>query len=69
MGVAYVPSHANFLLIRVGDAASVYERLLRQGVIVRPVDNYGLPQHLRVTVGLPRENQRFIAALKSALGR
>ena len=53
MGVDYVPSHGNFLLIRVGDAAAVYVRLLRQGVIVRPVANYGLPEHLRVTVGLP----------------
>jgi len=69
MGVRYVPSHGNFLLVHVGDAARVYERLLRQGVIVRPVANYGLPQHLRITVGLPAENQRFIRALASALGR
>jgi histidinol-phosphate aminotransferase len=69
MGVAYVPSHGNFLLIAVGDATAIYERLLRQGVIVRPVGNYGLPQHLRVTVGLEAENQRFLSALRSALGR
>ena len=69
MGVGHVPSHGNFLLVHVGDAARVYERLLRQGVIVRPVGNYGLPHHLRVTVGLPVENQRFIGALKVALGR
>jgi histidinol-phosphate aminotransferase len=69
MGVGYVPSHGNFLLIEVGDAAQVYERLLRQGVIVRPVANYGLPRHLRVTVGLAAENRRFIGALRSALGR
>ncbi len=69
MGVAYVPSHGNFLLIAVGDATAIYERLLRQGVIVRPVANYGLPQHLRVTVGLEAENQRFLSALRSALGR
>jgi histidinol-phosphate aminotransferase len=69
MGVGHVPSHGNFLLVHVGDAAQVYERLLRQGVIVRPVGNYGLPHHLRVTVGLPAENQRFIDALKVALGR
>jgi histidinol-phosphate aminotransferase len=69
MRVAYVPSHANFLLVEVGDAAQVYERLLRQGVIVRPVGGYGLPRHLRVTVGLPSENERFVAALASALGR
>jgi histidinol-phosphate aminotransferase len=69
MGVGHVPSHGNFLLVHVGDAAQVYERLLRQGVIVRPVGNYGLPHHLRVTVGLPAENQRFIDALKVALSR
>ena len=69
LGVGHVPSHGNFLLVHVGDAARVYESLLRQGVIVRPVANYGLPQHLRVTVGLAAENQRFIDALKSALGR
>ncbi|HZI83616.1 MAG TPA: histidinol-phosphate transaminase [Casimicrobiaceae bacterium] len=69
MGVAYVPSHANFLLVHVGDGARVFEALLRQGVIVRPVANYGLPEHVRVTVGLPEENRRFLAALESALGR
>ena len=69
MHVGFVPSHGNFILIHVGAAAAVYEKLLRQGVIVRPVANYGLPEHLRVTVGLPEENARFLEALKSALGR
>src|SRR5262249_45098285 len=69
MGVGYVASHGNFLLIHVGDAAAVYERLLRRSVIVRPVANYGLPEHLRVTVGLAAENQRFLDALRAALGR
>ena len=67
LGLAFVPSHANFLLIRVGDAAKVYRRLLEQGVIVRPVANYGLPEFLRVTVGLPGENRRFLEALAAAL--
>jgi histidinol-phosphate aminotransferase len=67
LGVDYVPSHGNFLLIRVGPAAAVYDQLLRQGVIVRPVTNYGLPEHLRVTVGLPEENRQLLAALKVAL--
>ncbi|HEX8011620.1 MAG TPA: histidinol-phosphate transaminase [Casimicrobiaceae bacterium] len=69
MHIAYVPSHANFLLVHVGDGARIYERLLERGVIVRPVANYGLPQHVRVTVGLPEENRRFLAALASALER
>jgi histidinol-phosphate aminotransferase len=68
MNVEFVPSHGNFLLVHVGDGGRVYQRLLEQGVIVRPVANYGLPEHLRVTVGLPEENQRFLAALKVALG-
>ena len=72
LGVAHVPSHANFLLVRAGvagDAAPVYEALLRAGVIVRPVGSYGLPGYLRVTVGLPDENARFLRALAAALGR
>jgi histidinol-phosphate aminotransferase len=69
LGVGYVPSHGNFLLVRVGAAAEIYAQLLRQGVIVRPVANYGLPEHLRVTVGLPAENRRFLGALAGALGR
>jgi histidinol-phosphate aminotransferase len=67
LGVAYVPSHANFLLVRVGDGAGVYQRLLEQGVIVRPVAGYGLPEFLRVTVGLPAENRRFLDAIAAAL--
>ena len=67
LGVTALPTHANFVLINVGDGARVYEALLRQGVIVRPVANYGLPQWLRVTVGLPEENERFLAALAVAL--
>ena len=50
---AYVPSHGNFVLANVGDAARVNTALLQQGVIVRPVANYGLPEWLRITVGLP----------------
>ncbi|MEO5700720.1 MAG: histidinol-phosphate transaminase [Casimicrobiaceae bacterium] len=67
LGLSWTPSHTNFVLVRVGDAARVYQGLLRQGVIVRPVGNYGLPEHLRVTIGLPHENARFLAALDRAL--
>jgi len=65
----FIPSHGNFVLIHVGDANTVYQSLLRQGVIVRPVANYGLPEYLRVTVGLPAENRRFLDALAIALTR
>jgi histidinol-phosphate aminotransferase len=68
LGLEYVPSYGNFVLVKVGDAERMYEELLKRGVIVRPVGNYGLPEWLRVTVGLPEENSRFIEALKAALG-
>jgi histidinol-phosphate aminotransferase len=63
----WVPSHANFVLVRVGPAARIYQALLRRGVIVRPMDVYGFPQHLRVTVGLHDENARFVDALRAVL--
>ncbi|MFV8835214.1 histidinol-phosphate transaminase [Aquisalimonas sp.] len=64
-----LPSAANFLCVRVGDAGAVYEGLLRAGVIVRPVAGYGLPEWIRVTVGLPDENRRFLDALTGLMGR
>ena len=67
MGLETVPSFANFLLVRIGPAARVYQELLARGVIVRPVGNYDLPEWLRVTVGLPQENERFLQALPAAL--
>ncbi|RAS38133.1 histidinol-phosphate transaminase [Paraburkholderia bryophila] len=67
----YVPSDGNFVLVRVGNDDSAGNRvnlaLLKQGVIVRPVGNYGLPQWLRITIGLPEENEAFIAALEKTL--
>lgn len=67
MGLKSVPSVGNFICVEVGAAAAVYEGLLRQGVIVRPVANYGLPRHLRVSVGLPEENGRLLEALKNVM--
>ena len=69
LGIASLPSHGNFVLAKVGDATGVYQRLLAQGVIVRPVANYGLPEWLRISVGLASENERFLAALAAALDR
>jgi len=66
MGLEFVPGFGNFLLVKVGAAASVYQQLLKQGVIVRPVANYGLPEWLRVTVGTETENARFLSALALA---
>lgn len=67
-GLAFIPSVGNFLCIDVArPGMPVYEGLLREGVIVRPVANYGLPTHLRVTVGLPEQNARFLSALDRVL--
>jgi len=65
--VGYIPSRGNFVCFEAYDAATVYQRLLRLGVIVRPVAGYGLPSHLRVSVGLEEENSLFLKALKQAL--
>jgi histidinol-phosphate aminotransferase len=51
------------------DGAAVYDALLHKGVIVRPVANYGMPRHLRVTLGLPEENQRFLKALADIINQ
>ncbi|MGA8048840.1 MAG: histidinol-phosphate transaminase, partial [Burkholderiales bacterium] len=68
LGLDYIPSFGNFVTIRVGKAADIYKRLLRRGVIVRPVGGgYELPEHLRVTSGTPEENETFLAALSASL--
>jgi len=68
LGLRYFPTEANFFLIDVKqDAKGVFERLLRHGVIVRSMAAYGYPEYVRVTVGLPQENQRFIDALKQVV--
>jgi histidinol-phosphate aminotransferase len=67
LGLDYVPSVGNFVLVKVGPAARVYAELLKRGVIVRPVANYGLPEWLRVSIGLPQENAAFLRALPEAL--
>ena len=69
LGVAFTPSQANFILVDTGgDARALFDRMLARGVIVRPVGGaYGLPRHLRVTVGTSDENQRLLAALAAEL--
>lgn len=69
-GLEYISSKGNFVTVNVQQkGADVYQKLLEQGVIVRPIAGYGLPNHLRVSIGLPYENQRFIDALTQVLGR
>ena len=66
-GIDTVRSKGNFQLAKVGDAARINAELLKRGVIVRPVANYGLPAFLRVSVGLAGQNARFLDALKAVL--
>jgi histidinol-phosphate aminotransferase len=67
LAIEYIPSYGNFVSFRVKDAAGVFQKLLKVGVIVRPIASYGMPQHLRVTVGLESENARFLDSLKRAI--
>jgi histidinol-phosphate aminotransferase len=67
LGLETWPSDANFLLVRAGKGS--YEQLLREGVIVRPMGGFGLPEHVRITVGTPAENARLLAALRKLRGR
>ena len=70
LGLQWIPSRGNFVAVDLGrDAAPIYQGLLRAGVIVRPVGGYEMPNHLRVSIGLPGENQRFLEALAQVLGR
>src|ERR671919_677648 len=70
LGVKYVPSRANFILVDVGRSASdIYQRLLKEGVIVRPLTPFGMESALRITVGTPQENRRLIKALRTVLGK
>ncbi|MGE5060692.1 MAG: histidinol-phosphate transaminase [Betaproteobacteria bacterium] len=64
LGLSYVPSQANFILVRVGNGPEVFQRLLQQGVIVRPMVGYKFPEHVRVTVGTMAQNQKLIGALE-----
>lgn len=67
LGLEWIPSDGNFVTVRFADAAGVNTALLKAGVIVRPIAGYGLPEWLRVSIGLPEENQRFIDVLKLIL--
>lgn len=67
-GLAYVPSVANFILVKVADGAQVFDALQRRGVIVRPMKPYGMPEWLRVTVGTRAQNERLMTELKACGG-
>lgn len=67
LNLTYIPSLANFLTIDVGDGLAIYEKLLEEGVIVRPLKAYGMPQHIRVTIGTEDQNLRFLTSLGSVI--
>ena len=67
LGLEFVPSQANFILVRVGRGQEVFQQLLKQGVIVRPMGGYRFPEHVRVTVGTMEENRKFIQALEKVI--
>lgn len=70
MGLEYIPSVGNFISVDVGrEAAPLYQDLLHEGVIVRPVANYEMPNYLRISVGLPEQNERFLSGLKRVLNK
>src|SRR5919197_502066 len=70
LGVQYVPSRANFILVDVGrSAADIYQKLLHEGVIVRPMTPFGMETALRITVGTPEENRKLVRALRAVLGK
>ncbi|WP_301101857.1 histidinol-phosphate transaminase [Propionivibrio sp.] len=66
LGFSHIPSHGNFIAFKVGDAAALNQKLLKLGVIVRPLGGYGMAEWLRVTIGTEAENQRFLEALESS---
>lgn len=67
LGIDYIPSFANFLAIRIGNATAMYRRLLEYGVIVRPIGGYAMPEYLRVSIGLASENNQFLLALENVV--
>jgi histidinol-phosphate aminotransferase len=68
MGISYIPSQSNYLMILLGEHCQrIYEALLHEGVIVRPLNSFGYDDHIRVTVGTPEENERFVKSLEKTL--
>ena len=69
MALEFIPSFGNFVCVKVGDAGPIFQKLLKQGVIVRPIASYGMPEYLRISIGTESQNVRFLQALTLALSR
>ncbi|MGB3120136.1 MAG: histidinol-phosphate transaminase [Verrucomicrobiales bacterium] len=67
MGLEYVPSHANFVLVKVGDSGAVFQAMLRRGIIIRDMRSYQLPEWVRISVGTMEQNRRCISVLREVL--
>ena len=67
MGLEYVPSFANFVLVKVGDGVLVFAEMMKRGVIVRAMSSYKLPEWVRISIGTMEENRRCIDTLKDVL--
>jgi histidinol-phosphate aminotransferase len=68
LGLEFVPSHANFVLVKVGDGKAVFQALMKRGIIIRDMNAYGLPEWIRVSIGTMEQNERFLAELKRLPG-
>ncbi len=69
MKLEYIPSSANFILVRVGEGGKVFQELQKLGIIVRPMAGYDLPEWIRISIGSPKQNQRCLEALQDILGK
>jgi len=69
MGIEFMPTEGNFILLKVGRGRKVFQDLLLRGVVVRPMDVYGLPEYIRVTIGKKEDNRKFLTELAALLGR
>jgi histidinol-phosphate aminotransferase len=67
MKIRFVPGTANFVMVNVGDGHAIFEKLLRQGIIVRPLKGYNLPEWIRISVGTMEENKKLVAAFKEVM--
>jgi histidinol-phosphate aminotransferase len=69
LGLQFVPSAANFLLVKVGEGQKAFNDLQRMGVITRPMGGYGLPEFIRISIGTPAENARCLEGLRKVTGK
>jgi histidinol-phosphate aminotransferase len=67
-GLEFVPSHANFVLVRVGDGKRIFSELMKRGIIIRDMNAYGLPEWIRVSIGTMEQNRRFMEELRGLIG-